>query len=118
MQYEHTELQPIEICTQAWNATLAAGREGRRRTRRRLARTGPARPEPAGPEPLAEVRDRAGPERDVHERVELEQALTLGLGEAAADGDHTLRIALLERPRLREMGGEASDPASPGSCTC
>ncbi len=51
MQYEHTELQPIETCTQAWNRALAvlrqAGREGavverrsgraRRRLRRRRA---------------------------------------------------------------------------------
>ena len=41
----------------------------------------------AGAEPLAEVRDRAGAERDVDLRVELEDPLALRLGVAAADGD-------------------------------
>ena len=41
----------------------------------------------AGADPLAEVRDRARPERDVDLRVELEDPLLLRLGVAAADGD-------------------------------
>ena len=41
----------------------------------------------AGAEPVAEVRDRAGPERDVDVRVEREQPLALCLRVAAADGD-------------------------------
>ena len=41
----------------------------------------------AGAEPVAEVRDRAGPERDIDVRVELEDPLALRLGVAAADGD-------------------------------
>ena len=43
---------------------------------------------PAGGDPLAEVRDRARPEGDVHERIALEDALALGLRVAAADRDH------------------------------
>ena len=46
----------------------------------------------AGAEPVAEVCDRAGAERDVNARIELEDALALRLGIAAADGDHALRI--------------------------
>ena len=58
-------------------------------------------------EPLAQVRDRARPEGDVHVRVEREQPLALRLGVAAADGDHLLRLALLQRARLGEVRGEA-----------
>src|SRR5262245_50286551 len=42
----------------------------------------------AGAEPRAEVRDRAGPKRDVDIRIEGEQPLPLRLGIAAADRDH------------------------------
>src|SRR5207253_7172359 len=44
--------------------------------------------EPACTEPLAEVRDRARPERDVDLGIELEQPLSLRLRVAAADRDH------------------------------
>ena len=57
-------------------------------------------------EPLAEVRDRAGPERDVDGRVELEDALALRLGVAAADGDHAVRVFALPRGRFAEIRGE------------
>src|SRR5207302_8839229 len=58
-------------------------------------------------EPFCEVRDRAGAERDVHERVAIEEAVALPLRVATADGDHLLGIALLEGARLREVRGEA-----------
>ena len=66
-------------------------------------------PEPAacdadtsGTEPLTEVRDRAGSERDVDGRIELEDPLALRLGVAAADGDHAVwssRLRAAASPR-------------------
>ncbi len=61
----------------------------------------------AGPEPLAQMRDRARPERDIDERVEVEEPLALRLGVAAADRDHGVAAARLQRARLREVGREA-----------
>src|SRR5205085_6977650 len=46
--------------------------------------------EASGTEPFAEVRDRARAERDVDLRVQREDAPTLRLRVAAADGDHHL----------------------------
>ena len=116
MQYEHLELQPIETCTQALNA------------RSRCIGRSPAKcscePEAAprrlssSTDPLAEVRDRAGPERDVHLRVELEDPLLLGLGVAAADGDDEVRVLGACGRRRRRGRRRASCPASRGSCTC
>ena len=63
--------------------------------------------ESSGTEPLAEVRDRPRSEGDVDVRIELEEAFALRLGVAAADGDHLLRIAVLQRRRLREVRREA-----------
>ena len=62
--------------------------------------------QPARAQPLPEVRDRAGPEGDVDARVELEDALALCLGVAAADRDHALRILALACERVAEVGGE------------
>ena len=61
----------------------------------------------AGAEPVAEVRDRAGPERDVHVWVELEQPLPLRLRVAAADGDDRPRPLALQLRRIAHVGGEA-----------
>ena len=66
----------------------------------------PARSFAPGPEPLAEVRDRAGAERDVDLRVELEDPFALRLGVAAADGDDELRVLALPRSRVAEVGRE------------
>ena len=108
MQYEQIELQPIEICTQAWKrrsrwSGSRAGEGALLGDPERTARDALA----ARAEPVAEVRDRAGPERDVDVRVEREETLALRLGVAAADGDHLLRVALLQRAGLREVCGEA-----------
>ena len=56
-------------------------------------------------EPVAEVRDRAGAEGDVDERVELEDPLALRLGVAAADGDHRAGSRSLSA-RVAEVRGE------------
>ena len=112
-------MQPIEICTHAWNAALAVHRQ----RRREAALVGdPPRAavdaEAAGAEPVAEVRDRAGPERDVDVRIEREEPLALRLRVAAADGDD--RVGLLRasaRPRCPCMP-RTSCRASRGSCTC
>ena len=53
------------------------------------------------------MRDRTRPEGDVDVRVELEEPLPLGLGVAAADDDHLLGLALLQRRGLGEVRGEA-----------
>ena len=101
-------MQPIETCTQAWKrrsrwtgssaakAPLLAGAE-------RAASDALA----AGAEPVAEVRDRAGPERDVDVRVELEQPLPLRLRVAAADGDDRSGPLALQLRRIAHVGGEA-----------
>ena len=52
------------------------------------------------------MRDRAGAERDVDLGVELEDALALRLGVAAADGDHAVGIAALAGDRVAEVRGE------------
>src|SRR5437773_2187110 len=62
--------------------------------------------EAAGTEPLAEMRDRARPERDVDVRIELEQTVTLRFRITASDGDHLVRVASLDRGRLREVRSE------------
>ena len=95
MQYEQTELQPIEICTQAWKRPLAVERQpSSERPLLGDAERAALDALAAGTEPLAEVRDRAGAERHVDVRVEREEALPLRLGVAAADGDHLARVAL------------------------
>ena len=63
--------------------------------------------EPARAEPVGQVRDGAGPEGHVDEGVHVEEALSLGLRVAAADGDDALRITLLQRAGLGEMSREA-----------
>ena len=60
----------------------------------------------AHPDPVTEMRDRAGPEGDVHLRVELEDPLLLRLGEAAADRDHEVGVLALPRAGVTEIGGE------------
>src|SRR5207237_397566 len=47
-----------------------------------------------------------GPEGDVDLRVELEDALALRLGVAAADGDHAIGILALARRGVTEVRGE------------
>ena len=103
MQYAQTELQPIEICTQACTGRWKVGGE--------FALLGDPEPaarnaHPTGADPLAQVRDRAGPERDVHERVLLEDALALSLGVASAHRDHPLGVALLQDARVAEVRRE------------
>ena len=58
------------------------------------AEQAPLDSEPACAEPVAQMRDRAGPEGDVHERIELEDPVALRLRVAASDSDHARRVAL------------------------
>ena len=104
MQYAHLELQPIEICTQAWKRrSRCIGQLGREDALLCDPEAAALHPGPAGAEPVAEVRDRARPEGDVDERIELEEPAALRFGVAAADGDHALRIALLHGPSLSKV---------------
>ena len=60
----------------------------------------------ADAEPVAQMRDRAGAERDVDVRIEREQALSLRLGIAAADGDNRSRPLALQLRGVPHVGGE------------
>ena len=108
----------METWTQAWNGrsrcfgSVAANARSSRP--KRSARDAHA----AGAEPVGEVRDRAGPERDVDVGIELEDALALRLGVAAADGDHAVGVAPLPGRRVAEVARRASCRASRGSCRC
>ena len=57
-------------------------------------------------DPVTQVRDRPGSERDVDERVALEDSLTLGFGVAATDGDDEIGLAPLARGGVPEVRGE------------
>ena len=91
---------------------LHPGAEGALAVHRQVAREVLVRAEAAarrlsaGADPLAEVRDRAGPERDVDLRVELEDPLPLRLGVAAADGDDEVGVLPLARAGVAEVCGE------------
>src|SRR5262245_56427068 len=61
----------------------------------------------AGRDPVAEVRDRAGPERDVDEGVLLEDPLALRLRVTATHGNDDLGSVPLHRARVAEVRGEA-----------
>ncbi len=63
--------------------------------------------ETARPEPVAEVVDRARPEGDVDERIELEETFALRFREAAAHGDHGVRVAALLGMGVAEVRGES-----------
>ena len=106
MQYEHTELQPIDTCTHAWNGPLAVHRQRRRELAvvGRSARA--ATPIPPAPSQSPRCAIEPGPEGDVDVGVELEDPLALRLGVAAADGDHAVGVAPLARRRLAEVGRE------------
>jgi hypothetical protein len=58
-------------------------------------------------EPFAEVVNRARAERDVDERVTLEDPVALRLCVATADGDHGLWVTGLLCLRVAEVRGEA-----------
>ena len=61
----------------------------------------------AGGDPLAEVWDRAGPERDVDERVALEDPLALCFRVAATDGDDEIGPLTLACAGVSEVRREA-----------
>src|SRR5262249_23561010 len=63
-------------------------------------------PVPAGAHPVGEMRYRAGPERDVDKRIELEDPLPLGLCVTTAAGDHQLRVLALTGARVPQIRGE------------
>ena len=104
MQYEHFELQPIEIWSQAWyRRSRRAGRSPAKLShlaKRPLRRLSP------GTDPVRQVRDGAGPEGDVDVGIELEQPLALRLGIATADREDLALVRLLQRPRLLQVGHE------------
>ncbi len=58
-------------------------------------------------EPVAQMADRPGAERDVHERVALEELLSLRLGVAAADGDDRPGATAFQGRSVAEVRGES-----------
>src|SRR6185312_16184890 len=57
-------------------------------------------------DPVAEMRDRAGAESDVDERVLLEDTLALRLGVAPSHRDDHIRAIALHRSRIPEVRPE------------
>ena len=105
MQYEQAQLQPCEICTQAWKGPLTvcgqvAGELLELEVTLRRERV-------AGQE-LGQLVDLPGPEGDVDEREALEDLVLDRLRPATADADHPVRSFGLEPLRLAEMGEEAA----------
>ena len=107
MQYAHFGVAAHRDLNPGLKPTLAMHRQMARERALLQAEASARNPDAPAGEPVAEMRDRPGAERDVDERIQLEEALALRLGIAAADGDHLLGITLLQRPRLSEMRGEA-----------
>ena len=106
MQYAHFELQPIETCTQALKrrSRCIGQRRGERLVRAEpAARHGDSRP-PSIHSPRCGIEP--GPERDVDERIALEDPLALRLRVAAADRDDEIGLAALARRRVAEVRGE------------
>ena len=99
-------MQPIETWTQAWKRRSRCVELGREAALLCDAEPPAGDSDAAGAEPLAQVGDRARAECNVHLRIKLEDPLALRLGIAPTHGDHGVRIALLARPRLREVRGE------------
>ncbi len=107
MQYEHVELQPIEICTHAWKRrSRCIGSVAANLRSSPVPHAPRVDAEAARAEPLAEVRDRARPERDVDVGIEREEPLALRLRVAAADGDDHLGPLALSRRSLTHVRGE------------
>ena len=55
-------------------------------------------------DPVAQMRNRSWAERDVDERIQLEDPLALRFGVAAADGDDDVRLLALPRAGVSEVG--------------
>ena len=98
-------MQPIDTCTHAWAGALAVLRQVPGEV---LVRAEAAALDALAPHthPVAEMWDRPGPEGHVDLRVEVEDALLLRLGEAAADRDHEVGVLALPRAGVTEVGGE------------
>jgi hypothetical protein len=92
MQYEQTELQPIETCTHAWKRRSRCIGSVPANSRSSAIPKLPRGASPPAPSHSARCGNRARPERDVDERVEVEEPLALRLGVAAADRDHLRRV--------------------------
>src|SRR3954453_5088380 len=125
MQYEHFELHPIEICTQAWNdrsRCIGSAPAKVRSPRPKRPRATPVPPAPShsprcgiDPGPKATSTSgynansrspRARGEGPADLGVQRKQPLALRLGVAAADRDHGLGVRALLRDGVAEMGGE------------
>ena len=103
MQYEHTQLQPTEICTQAWKRRSRFGRQMRRES---LELEVALRPDVVRLQELGQAVDLARPEGDVHEREALEDLLLQGLRPAPSHSDDPARILGLEALRLAEVADQ------------
>ena len=97
-------MQPIEICTHAWNGLLVRpGRWAEKRRSSPVPKADRGTPKPPAPSQSAEMVDRSRAESDVDKRIALEQPIPLRLGVAAADGDDRLWVARLRGARVPEV---------------
>ncbi len=92
---------PGSAARDAWAAVR------RRPARRPVPKLPRATPSPPAPSQSREMGDRAGAERDVDVRVEVEDALPLRLRVAAADGDDRFRPFALALGGVPHVRGEA-----------
>ena len=108
MQYEQTELQPIETCTHAWKRrSRCMGSFAANARSSAVPKLPRATPSPPAPSQSREMGDRAGAERDVDVRVEIEDALALRLRVTAADRDDRVRPFALALGGVPHVRGEA-----------
>ena len=105
MQYEQRQLQPWEICSQAWNSRSRLHRQMAGEVLELEVALGGQR---VGGEELGQAADLPGAEGDVDEREALEDLVLDRLGPAAADADHALGVLGLEALGLAEVGDEAA----------
>ena len=115
MQYEQAQLQPCEICSQAWNSrSRLCGQVPREVLELEVALRG----QRVGGEELGEPVDLARAEGDVDEREALEDLVLDRLGPAAADADDALGVLGLQPLGLAEVGDEPVVGRSRGSSRC
>jgi hypothetical protein len=98
MQYEQTELHPIEICSQPWNGrSRCDGSEPAKASNDPNQPRCPASPSWSGATNVARA------EREIDEGIALEQLVAHRFGPAAADHDPLCRVATLERGDVHQV---------------
>ena len=105
MQYEQRQLQPTEICTQAWNSR---SRRGGQVAGEALELEVALRGERVAGQELGQPVDLARAEGHVHEREHLEHLVLERLRPAAADADHPAGVLGLQPLGLAQVADQAA----------